>query len=83
MHHMKKVSVRDLRYDFPAVERLLSRGEPIEITKRRRTIARLLPVAPTEPPKTPDFLSRMRAIYGDKVLTETGASIIAKDRDRY
>ncbi|MBV8732753.1 MAG: hypothetical protein JO336_23320 [Acidobacteriia bacterium] len=80
---MKKVSVRDLRYDFPAVERLLSQGEPVEITKRRRTIARLLPVAQPKPPKTPDFLARIRAIYGDKVLTETGASIIAKDRDRY
>ena len=39
MHHMKQASVRDLRYNFPAVERMLRQGETIEITKRKRVSA--------------------------------------------
>lgn len=43
MYHMKKASVRDLRYRFSKVEDLLRDGEEIHITKRKRVIARLLP----------------------------------------
>lgn len=31
----------------------------------------------------PDFLARVRAIYGHKILKASGAKVIAKDRDRY
>lgn len=79
---MKRASVRDLRYSFPKIERLLRQGEEIEITKRRRVIARLLPENP-QPAKMPDFLKDLREIYGDKVLKVTGAEIVAWDRDRY
>ena len=83
MHHMKQASVRDLRYHFSEVERLLEQGEEIEITKRKRVVARLLPVT-TAPPKTwPDFQARLRKIYGDKVLKVTGAELVAQERDRY
>ena len=47
MHHMKKASVRDFRYRFSEVERLLERGEKIEITKRKEVIGHLLPVRPS------------------------------------
>lgn len=43
MYHMKTVSVRDLRYDFKKVERLLRQGDELQITKRRKVIARLTP----------------------------------------
>src|SRR5262245_53792551 len=32
---MAKASVRDLRYEFKKIERLLNQGEEIQITKRR------------------------------------------------
>lgn len=81
---MKTVSVRDLRYDFPKVEELLRSGEEIQITKRKRPIARLTPEPGPEPagrPPLPDFLGRMKEIFGDKVLKVTGAEIISEDRD--
>jgi hypothetical protein len=31
----------------------------------------------------PDFLARMRAIFGDRVLEVSGAELIRQDRDRY
>ena len=83
MHHMRKASVRDLRYHFSEVERLLRQGEKIEITKRKRVIARLLPVVPTVPRRRPDFLARLRTIYGDKTLKVSGAELLAQERDRY
>jgi antitoxin (DNA-binding transcriptional repressor) of toxin-antitoxin stability system len=83
MYHMKRASVRDLRYDFKKVERLLNQGEEVEITKRRRVIARLVPEGMDGAKKLPDFLGRMRDIYGDKVLTVSGADLLAKDRSRY
>jgi antitoxin (DNA-binding transcriptional repressor) of toxin-antitoxin stability system len=82
MYHMKKASVRDLRYHFAEVERLLERGEKIEITKRKRVIARLVPVKRAVVER-PDFLARLRSIYGDKMLAVSNAQLLAQERDRY
>ena len=43
-------------------------GEEIQITKRRRVIARLLPEGADGAKKMPDFEARMRSIFGDKML---------------
>jgi antitoxin (DNA-binding transcriptional repressor) of toxin-antitoxin stability system len=89
MYHMKptspvkRASVRDLRYDFPRVERLLAEGEPVEITKRNKVIGKLVPPDTEQKPvQIPDFLGRMKKISGDKVLKVTGAELIRWDRDR-
>jgi len=83
MYHMKKASVRDLRYDFKKIERLLHQGEEIQITKHRRVIARLVPESAEVAKKMPDFEARVRRIYGDKVLAVSGADLISSDRNRY
>jgi antitoxin (DNA-binding transcriptional repressor) of toxin-antitoxin stability system len=80
MHHMKTVTVRDLRYDFPKVERILRKGIEVQVTKRGKAIARLTP-EPTARPPLPDFLGRMRANFGDKVLEVSGAELISADRE--
>jgi len=83
MYHMKKASVRDLRYGFTKIERLLRQGQEVQITKRRRVIARLVPEGAEAQAAVPDFLQRLRTIYGDKSLAVSGAELIAKDRGRY
>ena len=80
---MKQASVRDLRYNFPAVERMLRQGETIEITKRKRVIGRLMPVVPEAKPKMPDFMARLKKIYGNRIIKPSGAEMIARERDRY
>ena len=80
---MKSASLRDLRYDFKRIERLLRQGQEIQITSRRRVIARLIPESAESPTRLPDFLERLRAHYGDKMLPVTGADLMAKDRSRY
>jgi len=82
MHHMRKATVRDLRYRFREVEALLQEGEDIEITKRKRVIARLVAVRPKPPVKRPDFLARLKKLYGDKKLKVSGAELLAWERDR-
>lgn len=81
-HIMKKASVRELRYAFNKIERLLDQGEEVQITKRRRVIARLVPENSQASSQMPDFLERLRAIYGDKKLKVSGAEVIAEDRSR-
>jgi len=83
MYHMTKASVRDLRYEFKKIERLLLQGEEIQITKRRRVIARLVPESAEVMKRMPDFEARIRRIYGDKVLAVSGADLISWDRNRY
>jgi len=83
MYHMKTASVRDLRYGFKKIERLLHQGEEVQITKRRRVIARLVPESAEVAKEFPDFQARVRKIYGDKVLAVSGAELIASDRSRY
>lgn len=83
MYHMKSASIRDLRYAFTRIERLLRQGEVVQITKRRRVIARLVPETPESQAPIPDFLKRLRSIYGNKSLGVSGAKLIAKDRGRY
>jgi antitoxin (DNA-binding transcriptional repressor) of toxin-antitoxin stability system len=82
MYHMRKASVRDLRYRFSEVERLLYQGEEIEITKRNQVIARLLPSRSTSV-RCPDFLARLRSIYGDRTLKVSGAESLGHERERY
>jgi antitoxin (DNA-binding transcriptional repressor) of toxin-antitoxin stability system len=81
MYHMKTVTVRDLRYDFPKVEQLLALGEEITITKRGKTLGKIVPEKKERPP-LPDFLGRIRAIYGDEMFEVSGAELLAADRDR-
>jgi antitoxin (DNA-binding transcriptional repressor) of toxin-antitoxin stability system len=58
---MKTASIRDLRYRFPQIEARLREGEAIDITKRKRVIARLVPVKPRPQPRAAsDFLAMLK-----------------------
>jgi antitoxin (DNA-binding transcriptional repressor) of toxin-antitoxin stability system len=81
MYHMTTISVRDLRYDFPKVEALLRQGQEIQITKRRKVIARLVPES-TDCVALPDFAGGIREIYGEKVFEVNSAQLISAERDR-
>jgi antitoxin (DNA-binding transcriptional repressor) of toxin-antitoxin stability system len=78
---MVQASVRDLRYRFPEIEQALQEGQEIQITKRKRVIARLVPEQPAAPAQFPDFMARLKRIHGDKVLKVTGAQLILEERD--
>jgi antitoxin (DNA-binding transcriptional repressor) of toxin-antitoxin stability system len=83
MHHMRKATVRDLRYRFSVVEDLLGEGQEVQITKRKRVIARLLPVQPAVSPRRPDFLARLKKLYRGKPLKVTAAELLSSERGRF
>jgi antitoxin (DNA-binding transcriptional repressor) of toxin-antitoxin stability system len=84
MYHMKRATVRDLRYAFPKVEAELAEGEDIEIVKRGKVVAKLVPAdKPARRPEvTAEFLmDRLKRIYGGRMSPESGAETIRRDRD--
>ncbi|MFZ0886002.1 MAG: hypothetical protein WAN14_21545 [Candidatus Acidiferrales bacterium] len=80
---MRRTSVRDLRYRFAIVEELLRDGQELQVTKRGKMIARLLPVNPAAPARRPDFLARLKKIYRGKPLQVTGVELLSRERDRF
>ncbi len=83
MYHMRKATVRDLRYRFKEIESMLEAREEILITKRKRVIAKLVPSPRPVSPRLPDFLARLKEIYKNKPLKVSGAELLARDRGRY
>ena len=73
MDHMKTATVRELRNNFPRIEAWVHEGESINISKRGKVIATLIPalgnaVLPQPPPKV-DIMARLRETWGDRVFT--------------
>jgi len=56
----------------------------MQITKQHARITRLAPAKRRAPRKRPpDFMAMLNAIYGKKVLTTSGAELVAKQRGCY
>jgi antitoxin (DNA-binding transcriptional repressor) of toxin-antitoxin stability system len=65
-YHMTKASVGDLKYRFRKLEDLLRQGQEIEITKRNRVIATLVPATKETRIELPDFEGRLKKNYGSE-----------------
>jgi antitoxin (DNA-binding transcriptional repressor) of toxin-antitoxin stability system len=68
---MKIANVRDVRNRFSALEAWVGEGEKIEIRKRGKPIAWLVPIPQSSriKPVKPDFAARRKAIWGHRVFT--------------
>ena len=83
---MKTASVRELRQNFGSLLTWLEEGQEIQITMRRRVVARLVPDRPKSTPKArlPDFAARLKKIHGAKVISAEGArAILDENKGRY
>ena len=83
---MKTASVREVRHDFGRILEWVANGEEVAITKRRETVARLLPVArrKTARSKPPDVMARLRKVFGNRVISDRAMKkILADDRGDY
>ena len=78
---MKTVNIRSLRHETVEIMERVARGERLEIRRRNQPVAVLRPVrSDNQQPKRPDFRKRLDAIYGDRVLPETGTQLLAEER---
>ncbi|HBC85971.1 MAG TPA: hypothetical protein DCZ94_03355 [Lentisphaeria bacterium] len=83
---MKKATVTQLRRDFGEVLSWIMEGEELVITRRHRSIARMLPIIPEEKKilKMPDFTGRMKNIFGScNLKTSDIQGIIDYDRGKF
>jgi prevent-host-death family protein len=83
MSYMERVSIsiRELQQNLKRVLARVERGQVIEVTRRRRPVARLAPmqaeggVAPW-----PDLDARARAVFGGRVLASAGSDAVSEGR---
>lgn len=84
MSYMKKttISIRELQQNLKQVMARVERGQVIEVTRRRRPVARLAPLRPTgSQTPWPDLDARARAVFGDRIITPGASQIVIEDRD--
>jgi antitoxin (DNA-binding transcriptional repressor) of toxin-antitoxin stability system len=78
--HMKSITIRKLRHDTSTVLEWVAQGESVEVCRRNRAVAMLTPLRTEGQIERPDFRSRLRDIYGDKVLPATGTELVNQSR---
>ena len=61
---MKTATVADLRNHFRRVSAWIENGESVEIIKRGKAIARLMPVAVPTYPEKADFRAQLSEVWG-------------------
>ena len=74
---MRRASVADLRNHFRRISAWIEDGETVEIVKRGRAFARLMPIAEPEKAVKVDFQAQRKRIWGSRVLSS--AEIEAMD----
>jgi antitoxin (DNA-binding transcriptional repressor) of toxin-antitoxin stability system len=78
---MKTVSVRELQQNIKAVLERVERGEIVEVTRRRRLIARMSPAGnAVREVKWPDLDKRARMVFGDRVIDPPASVQVVEDR---
>jgi prevent-host-death family protein len=75
------VSVRELQQNLKRVMARVERGQEIEVTRRRRPVARLTPVGPSAKPSPwPDLDARAKSVFGDRVIAPSASEVVIEGR---
>jgi antitoxin (DNA-binding transcriptional repressor) of toxin-antitoxin stability system len=81
---MKTVTVEEVQSGFPELLRLVARGEELRVVRKRRSVARIIPVRPkgkVESVNWAETWSRVDAIFGGKPAPgKPGSEIIKEGR---
>ena len=77
--------MRELQQNLKKVIARVERGETVELTRRRRVVARLVPAAEARPvPPWPDLEARARSIFGDRMIAKPSPSeLLIRDRGEW
>lgn len=83
MDHMKTATVRELRNDFPRIEAWVNEGESVNISKRGKVIATLVPASANSGESSvvpkPDIMARLRETWGERVFSLEEVSAMRED----
>jgi prevent-host-death family protein len=81
MHYMRSVSVRELQQNIKQVLDRVQRGESVDVTRRRRPVARIVPVARAAAAEPwPDLEKRARRALGSRVIEPPASEQLLADR---
>jgi prevent-host-death family protein len=77
----KSISIRELQQNLKRVMARVERGEVVEVTRRRRPVARLSPVRAGGPLSAwPDLDQRAKAVFGDRIVVPAASQVLIEDR---
>ena len=77
---MKTTTIRDLKRATSTVLGWVAAGETVEIRRRNQLVAVLSPPKRAGHIAKPDFVARLRKVYGSTVLPVTGTALISESR---
>lgn len=78
--HMKTATIRELKHGTSRVLSLVAGGESVEVRRRNEPVAILSPPTRKRRIVRPDFVARLRTIYGATVLPTTATDLVAESR---
>jgi len=82
MLHMKTATVRQIQHHLSEVLRWLEQGQEVQITKRNRVIARIVPARDQSRSVIwPDFVERSAAVWGKRPRGKSISRLIVEDRE--
>lgn len=80
---MTQVTVQELKRHLDRYLDAVEAGEILEVCRRRRVIARVVPNAAAEPAEPwPNLMERLAGIYPYGPIAESAAEQLYRDRDR-
>lgn len=80
MYDMNPVSVRELQRAVGTILARVEKGESIDITRRGRPVARIVPLRPQPPEPWPDLTARAEAVMGRRQVVPPGSQQLSADR---
>ena len=79
MSPMKTATIRELRHETSRILAWIENGESVEVQRKNKPVAVLSPIN-TALAERPDFAGRLREIYGDHALEDTGTDLVSELR---
>jgi antitoxin (DNA-binding transcriptional repressor) of toxin-antitoxin stability system len=77
---MKTATIRELRHDTTTVLSWVAHGESVEVRRHGKPVAVLSQRPRKSSVVRPDFLARIRGIYGNRVLSTPATELVSEAR---
>jgi len=80
---MRTATVRDVQHHLAEVLAWVEQGEEVQITRRSKPVARLVPDRSPNPASVPlpDFVARARRIWGSRAKGQSLSETVLTDRE--